>query len=176
MRLTRIFTSEEKIEKEFHISIYILIYKFILGVLEFSAGMAIALFGARIYQFYLTSLMSELLEDPHDLLANLSEKFVPNFLTHNTYIILYLIILGLAKMIGAIGLIYKKNWGVDLLVGLTVIMAPFQIINLALHPNLFDFIFLLVGLLIALYLMEFRPGAWISRVFKFSKGASQVSD
>ena len=163
----KIFPKEDEIEKEFHISIYILIYKFILGIVELLIGIGIALFGSKIYLLYRTSLIKELSEDPHDLLARISENFVPNVLTHNTYIIIYLIVLGLAKILGAIGLIYKQNWGVDLLVGLTILMAPFQIVNLIMHPNLFDLIYLIIGLLIALYLIEFRPKAWISRVLKF---------
>jgi uncharacterized membrane protein len=163
----KIFPKEDEIEKEFHISIYILIYKFILGIVELLIGIGIALFGSKIYLLYRTSLIKELSEDPHDLLARISENFVPNVLTHNTYIIIYLIVLGLAKILGAIGLIYKQNWGVDLLVGLTILMAPFQIVNLIIHPNLFDLIYFIVGILIALYLIEFRPKAWISRIIKF---------
>ena len=171
----RIFRNEELIEKEFHVSVYILVYKFMLGIIEFLVGLAIALFGTKIYTVYQTSLIKELSEDPHDLLARISENFVPNVLTHNTYIIVYLIVLGLAKMVGAIGLIYKQNWGVDLLVGLTIFMAPFQIVNLIIHPNLLDLIYLIFGLLIALYLVEFRPRAWISRVIKFIYKGSQKS-
>jgi uncharacterized membrane protein len=162
----KIFRNEERIEKEYHVSIYILIYKFMLGIIEFLLGLAIALFGSRIYSVYQRDLIKELSEDPHDLLAQISEKIVPNVLTHSTYIIFYLIILGLAKILGAIGLIYKQNWGVDLLVSLTILLAPFQIVNLIIHPNLFDFIYFIVGILIALYLIEFRPKAWISRIIK----------
>jgi uncharacterized membrane protein len=166
--IMNIFHDEELIEKEFHVSIYIIIYKFILGTVEFLAGLTIALFGPKIYRIYQTSLIKELSEDPHDLLAHLSEIFVPNLLTHNTYIIFYLIVLGLAKMAGAFGLIYRQNWGVDLLVGLTILMAPFQIVNLITHPNVFDLIYFIVGILIALYLIEFRPKAWISRIARFT--------
>lgn len=161
-----ILGNEEALEKEFHVSIYIVIYKFMLGILEFSVGIAIALFGSQIYRSYQTSLLKELSEDPHDLLARVSEAIVPNVLTHHTYILLTLLLLGLAKMAGAIGLVYKQNWGVDLLVGLTLIMAPFQIVGLILHPGLFNLLYLVVGLVIALYLMEFRPKAWISRVLR----------
>jgi uncharacterized membrane protein len=135
MRLAKLFSREEQIENEFHVSIYIIVYRFLLGTIEFLAGITIAFFGARIYQLYQTSLIKELSEDPHDLLARLSEAVVPSALTHNTYIVIYLIVLGLAKMAGAIGLVYKKNWGVDLLVGLTILMAPFQIVNLRQHPG-----------------------------------------
>ncbi len=164
MHLIKIFPKEQEIENEFHVSIYIVVYKFLLGLFESSGGLIIAFFGSRIYAIYEASLFKELSEDPHDLLARLSESVVPNVLTHNNYVVIYLLLLGLAKMIGAIGLIYKQNWGVDLLVVLTLLMAPFQIVNLILHPQVFDFIYLVVGLLIALYLIEFKPKAWISRL------------
>jgi uncharacterized membrane protein (DUF2068 family) len=72
--------------------------------------------------------------------------------------------LGSAKLAGAIGLIYQKNWGVDLLVGLTVVLFPFQVVNIILHPAVLDVIYLVVGLLIALYLIQFKPRAWISKM------------
>jgi uncharacterized membrane protein len=169
MHFLKIFPREQEIENEFHISIYIVVYKLLLGVLEFGAGLTIVFFGSRIYQLYQSSLLKELSEDPHDLLAHLSESVVPNVLMHNTYVVLYLIVLGLAKMVGAIGLVYKQNWGVDLLVILTILMAPFQIAQLIVHPQVFDLIYLVVALLVALYLIEFRPRAWISRmILKFS--------
>jgi uncharacterized membrane protein len=158
--------SEAKIEKEFHVSVYIIVYKFGLGLLEFLSGFTLWFFGQKIYQVYRSGILQELSEDPHDLLANLSQKIVPNLLTHNGFIIIYLLILGSAKIAGAVGLIYKKNWGVDLLVGLTTIMAPFQIVNLILHPNIFDLFYFIIGLVIALYLIEFRPKAWISRMLQ----------
>lgn len=162
----KLFRNEEEIEKEFHVSVYIIVYKFAYGLAESLMGLAVALFGRSLYQLYETRLIRELSEDPHDSLARISESFVPHLLTHSTYIVLYLVLLGVAKMLGAIGLIYKQNWGVDLLVGLTILMAPFQIVNLVVHPNWFDLMYLTVGLLIALYLVEFRPGAWISRIIR----------
>ncbi len=155
---------EEALEAELHVSKYIVIYKFVLGIIEFSMGLVVAVFGSEIYRSVQSGLLRELSEDPHDLLARIAESIVPNVLTHDTFVVLSLIVLGLAKMAGAIGLTYKQNWGVDLLVGLTLIMAPFQIVSLILHPRLFDALYLLVGFVIALYLVEFRPKAWISRV------------
>ncbi len=160
-------TSEEALEKQYHVSVYIIVYKFVLGIIEFALGVIIIVFGAEIYQAIQASLLRELSEDPHDLLARLAESVVPNVLTHHGFVVLSLIVLGIAKMAGAIGLIYKQNWGVDLLVGLTIIMAPFQIVSLILHPRVFDTLYLLVGFVIALYLVEFRPKAWISRVLGF---------
>ncbi len=164
MHLIKLYPKEQEIENEFHVSIYIVVYKFLLGLFESASGVMLAFFGARLYRYYEASLLKELSEDPHDVLARLSESVVPNVLTHNNYVVIYLLVLGLAKMIGAIGLIYKQNWGVDLLVVLTILMAPFQVVSLIIHPSFFDLLYLVVGLLIALYLIEFKPRAWISRM------------
>jgi uncharacterized membrane protein len=66
--------SEAKIEKEFHVSVYIIVYKFVLGFTEFLSGITLWFFGQKIYQIYRTGILQELSEDPHDLLANLSQK------------------------------------------------------------------------------------------------------
>jgi len=164
--VTKLKSDEEKIEKEFHISVYIIVYKFVLGLAELLSGLVLVFYGSTIYQVYQAGMIKELSEDPHDLLANLSVGVVPNLLTHNTYLVIYLLILGAAKIAGAIGLIYKQNWGVDLLVGLTIILAPFQMVNIIIHRGAFDFFYFIAGLIIVLYLVEFRPKAWISRVLK----------
>lgn len=44
-----IFANEEELEHEFHVSVYILIYKFLLGLFEMSSGVAIAIFGSKLY-------------------------------------------------------------------------------------------------------------------------------
>jgi uncharacterized membrane protein len=160
-----LITKEQKIEKELHVSAYIVIYKFVLGMAEFVSGIVLWFFGQKIYQLYQTGILKELSEDPHDLLANFSQSIIPNLFTHNTFLIVYLILLGFVKIAGAIGLIYRKNWGVDLLVGLTIVLAPFQVFNLITNPNIFDLFYFLVGIIIALYLIEFRPKAWISKFF-----------
>ena len=162
----KLFRNEEAIEKKYHVSIYVLIYEFVVGFFELLAGLAMAFFGSQIYEYYRMSLIKELSEDPPDVLAYASEKIVPGLLTHNAYIILYLVVLGLGKVVGAIGLYYKQNWGVDLLVVLIILMAPFQVYELIARPNLAGLLALIGALLIALYLVEFRPAAWVSRILK----------
>jgi uncharacterized membrane protein (DUF2068 family) len=151
-----------------HVSRYIIIYKITAGLLEFLSGLGIALFGRQLFVQIMLRLSLELTEDPHDFLANLSYKIIPNYFVHNTIIVTSLILIGMAKIIGAIGLMNKQNWGVDLLVGLTVVMLPFQIIHIIAQPTFFNFFFMLTGMMIALYLMRFKPKAWISRVFQKS--------
>jgi len=164
--MARISHTEEQIEKEFHVSWYIVAYKLLFGLTEFLLGVSITFFGQTAIRWYRAYAAQELFEDPHDLLVRLTEGVIPNVLTHHTFLVLYLMLLGSAKIAGAIGLIYKQTWGVDLLVGLTIIMLPFQLVQLALHPSLPDFIYIGTGLFIALYLINFRPREWATRVAK----------
>jgi uncharacterized membrane protein len=162
-------TSEEKLEKEFHVSWYIIFYKLILGLIESITGFGILFLGKQILARYLLQVTQELSEDPHDFIARISMGIVPQILVHNTSLVFTLILLGIAKIAGAVGLIYKQNWGVDLLVGITILMFPFQLINLLLHRSFFDLVYITVGILIAMYLIEFKPKAWISRIFRTTK-------
>jgi uncharacterized membrane protein len=157
-------TIEENVEAEYHVSWAIIAYKLILGVIEFISGMGLIFWSENAFRLYQTVVSQELSEDPHDFLAHLTERVVPSLFTQHTTLAAYLIVLGAAKLAGAIGLIYRKNWGVDLLVGLTVVMFPFQVVNIILHPAVLDFIYLVVGILIALYLINFKPRAWISKM------------
>jgi len=99
----------------------------------------------------------------------MTRNAIPNVLTHHTFLVIYLILLGSAKIAGAIGLIYKKNWGVDLLVGLTLLMLPFQLFRLFLYPSIADFIYISVGLFVSMYLINFKPHAWARRVTNTAK-------
>ncbi|HVN67441.1 MAG TPA: DUF2127 domain-containing protein [Candidatus Sulfotelmatobacter sp.] len=162
--------TEKRLERRYHISIYIIAYKMAFGFFELASGIFIRVFGRRLDQFYSVRLARELAEDPHDLLARLSEKIVPNILTHNGYLAIYLVLLGGAKIAGAVGLVYGENWGVDLLVGLTAAMFPFQLGRLIIHPTVFDAVYAGTGVFISLYLIEFKPKAWVSRLFIKNKG------
>ncbi len=155
---------EENAEAEFHVSKIIIAYKFFLGLVEFFSGVGLVVWGARALTVYQKYLTQELIEDPHDVLAHLTEKVVPSLFAQHGYLAAYLILLGAAKLAGAIGLIYQKNWGVDLLVSMTLLMFPFQVAGLILHPAIMDLVYIVVGLVIALYLIEFKPKAWISKM------------
>ncbi|MCL5675544.1 MAG: DUF2127 domain-containing protein [Patescibacteria group bacterium] len=154
---------EQTVENAYHVSWYIIAYKLLVGVLEFGAGVSIAVFGNQLVSLYGRLIAGELTEEPHDLFITISERIVPNLFTHNTVLLIYLILLGSVKIAGAIGLIYRKNWGVDLLVGLSIVLLPFQLVSFVTHPNIMDAIYILVGVFIVFYLTEFSPKAWISR-------------
>ncbi len=156
--------SEKYIEKQHHASLLIIVYKLFFGLFELILGVYITLFGRTALVWYRMYTIQELSEDPHDLLVRVTENIIPNVLAHHTFLAIYLILLGGAKVIGAIGLIFKQNWGVDLLVVLTIVMLPFQTLRIILHPSLIESLYLVVGLLIALYLINFRPCEWVKRL------------
>lgn len=156
----------QEIEEEFHVSKYIIFYKFFLGVIELTLGLSIIFFGKKALVFYNAFKTQELLEDPHDLLVNVSEKVIPYLLQHRGYVVAFLIVLGLIKISGAIGLIYKKTWGLDLLLGLTIILLPFQFYSLVTKPSLLNLFYFLFGIFIALWLVNFRPRQYAQRFAK----------
>lgn len=149
------------IEDEFHVSRYILVYKFILGLVEFVIGLSILFFGRSIFRMYLGFRSQEILENPHDLLVLTIERILPFFLRHRDYIIITLIVLGIIKMVGAVGLYYRKHWGLDLLVAITVFLLPFDTYSLVSRPIWYKFIYLAVNIFIALYLVNFRPYEYV---------------
>lgn len=153
-------------KKKPRVSWYVIFYKLGFGLAELLLGLGIAVFGHQAFRLYLRLVSNEISEDPHDLLVNITSKIIPGLLTHNTFLVLYLILLGSVKIAGSIGLIYRQNWGVDLLVLLTIILFPFQATALLMHPSFFDFFYITLGLFIALYLIEFNPRAWVLRLFK----------
>ena len=151
-------------EVHYEVPWYIIAYKMGFGLLESGTGLALVLFSKQAAIWYRTVVMSELSEDPHDLLARYSRQIIPGLLTHHTYLVLYLMLLGCAKIAGATGLVFGRNWGVDLLVGLTISLFPFQLIDLLMHPSFVNFLYITTGILIAMYLVQWRPHVWARRI------------
>ena len=149
-------TKQRQLESELHISSWIIIYKFILGLIELIIGLIIFIEGNKLYGLY-QNLRAELLEDSHDTIANFLQLFFPYLLEHRGYVLLFLIVLGLTKVIGAIGFHYKKTWGLDLLIGLTFALLPFDLFALIERPTLVKLSYFIINILIALYLVNFRP-------------------
>ncbi|MBI3366145.1 DUF2127 domain-containing protein [Candidatus Roizmanbacteria bacterium] len=119
-------------------------------------------------RFYNQYRFKELLEDPHDLLINITDKIVaPLILHHRIYLMIFLIVLGLTKIIAAIGLLYEKKWALDLVIGLFIILLPFDIFTLFSHITFLKLLYFLINLLIVFYLMEFKPQKHLQRLKKY---------
>jgi uncharacterized membrane protein len=155
--LTKVSDIEEKVEEKFHVSWYIIAYKLIYGFFEFILGLGIAFFGHNAYTLYRNFQSQELLEDPHDLIAKMLNNIVPYLFNHHGYLVFLLILFGTVKIAGAVGLIYKKHWGIDLLLGLTFILLPFQFFNFVFHRSILDLYYIIIGIFIAFYLTNYKP-------------------
>ncbi len=148
---------ENNLESEYHISRLIIVYKFLLGLVEVILGLGIIIYGKRIYTLYTSFRNSEVLEDPHDLLANVLQFIIPYLLAHQGYVVFILLLLGITKMVGCIGLWQHKHWGLDVLIIVTILLLPFETYALLIHPNLTKVAFFVINMLIALYLVNFNP-------------------
>jgi uncharacterized membrane protein (DUF2068 family) len=142
----------EKIEEEYPVSKAIVIYELISAILEMSLGIGVLLFGRKAVEVYKNFRAQELLENPHDLIVRITERIVPYIFDHRGYVILVLLGLSIAKLVGAVGLLKKKRWGSDLLMGLIVFVLPFQVYSFIIRPTWVKAGYLTVGLLIAIYL------------------------
>ncbi len=157
---------EAGLEQELHVSWYIVAYKLVTGFLELLFGLGILIVGPQALQAYRRLVSQELLESPRDLLVIVSQRIVPYVLSRHYSLSVFLILLGLAKIAGAIGLIYRKNWGVDLLIGVTLLLLPFQLFNLTVRHSLPDLFYILLGLFIAMYLINFNPRAYSEKIIR----------
>lgn len=149
--------SEKNYQEELEVSRLIILYKLVSGFLEIMLGSALLLFGRQLYRFYQNFQLEELFEDPHSLIVVFLRRMVPYIFEHRINIILILFLLGFVKMAGAIGLYYRKHWGLDLLVGLTILLLPFDGYSLVTTPTLTQLGYFLINLLIAFYLVNFKP-------------------
>ncbi len=147
----------------------IIFYKLITGIIEFILGLGILFFGRNIAKMYTHYKVRELLEDPHDLLITTIEKIIPILIHYRTYFMIFLIVFGTVKIIGAIGLLYNKEWGLDLLILFFFLMLPFDIYTLFSHPTFLKTLYFLINALIALYLVEFRPHTYFWKYIKYLK-------
>jgi uncharacterized membrane protein (DUF2068 family) len=149
------------------VSNIVVLYKLITGLIEFVLGVSILFFGRNISLIYNHYKLSELLEDPHDLLINIIGKITPFFNYYHIYFIVSLIGFGLVKIIAAIGLFYEKEWGLDILVLFFFIFLPFDIYTFLFHPTFLKVLYFLINLLITLYLIEFKPHIYFLKYIKY---------
>lgn len=151
-------------EHKLNVSPYIIAYEFILGLFELLLGLGIGVGSRQILLLYTTIKSHELLEDPDDLLISIMEKIFPYILEYKGYIVLILVVLGLIKIAIAVGLYFKKDWGVDLLIVITVLIIPFDLYNLVVHSSFAQGIYLIINIFIILFLVDFKPRRYISKL------------
>ena len=149
-------------KEEVRVARYIIVYKFLLGLLETLLGLGMIIFGRTIFELYTNFRNNELFEEPHDFLAMVVEKIMPYILAHRGWVVLILLLLGITKMAGAVGLWYRKHWGLDILIVVTIALLPFEVYALLAHPSLTKTAYFIINLFIALYLVRFNPKGYFT--------------
>jgi uncharacterized membrane protein (DUF2068 family) len=152
-----------------NISKTVVYYKLITGIIELILGLGILFLGKNISRIYASYKLKELLEDPHDLLINIVGEITPILRHYHTYLMVFLIVFGVVKIIGAIGLLYDKEWGLDLLIMFFFLMLPFDIYTLLSHITFLKTLYFLINTLIAFYLVEFRPHTYFWKYINILK-------
>lgn len=144
-------------EKETKVPKTIIAYELLFGIFEFISGFGILLFGKSIFGVYEHMKNAELLEDSNDLFVKITEKFIPNLFQHRYYVALFLLSMGVVKIVSGIGLIYKKEWAEHLLIIFLTILVPFDLIGEVNHFSIFKSVYLAINIFIVLYLVHFKP-------------------
>lgn len=128
------------------------IYEIITGLFESTIGIGLMLYEQKMFRLYIELRYSGFFGSYHDLVISLTEKFIPYILSHRLFVGVFLVLIGIIKIISAFGLIYKKHWANSLLTGLLVIFLPFDIAGIVHHPSALKILFFLINLLLILYL------------------------
>lgn len=88
-----------------------IIIKGVTGVLEFIGGLLLFFVDPKVIQNFLVFItQKELLEDPHDKLATFLLQSTQHLVNGKTFIILYLWIHAIIKLIAVIGILRNQLW------------------------------------------------------------------
>ena len=159
-------------KSDLQVSYLIIIYEFLLGLVEVILGLGILIIGDNVVLAYQALQHSDFLSERNDLLADILDSVIPYLTTHKLGISLLLLAFGAVKISSAIGLWLKKEWGKHLLVGLLVVLIPFDLFGLVTHPDIFEVGYLVIDVLIILYLIEFSPKEYLEDLKRlFRKGS-----
>lgn len=136
--------------------IILVAYKFLVGITEVCIGAAFGLFGKQFLRFYEFFELSHAREDPN-LYIRTIERAIPFLLDHSTYVVVFFLTFGTAKIIGAVGLWFERMWAIHLMIILSAMMLPFEIIDFLRRPSIFLVFYIAANFAIVIYLLHFNP-------------------
>lgn len=131
-------------------------YEFIGGFVELFLGFGVLFLGNSFNAFYQAFALSHLREDPN-LFVRTIERTIPFLLNHKAYVIVYFLVFGLSKIMGGIGLWYEKVWAIYMVILLSFLLLPFEVIDFIARPSPFKLIYIIINVLIVAYLVRFQP-------------------
>lgn len=136
--------------------VLLIAYKVLGGLFQVGLGIAFGLFGNQFLRVYEYFELSHLREDPN-LFIRTVERAVPFLLDHRSYVIVFFLTFGFAELIGTAGLWFEKLWAIYLMIILSALLLPFEIVDFLRRPSIYLGIYILINAAIIIYLSHFNP-------------------
>ena len=130
----------------------VVFYELIIGCFEALLGFGLIIFGEELTELYQNMLETGVLDSPHTFTLTIVQKYAPYLSNHHLFLGLYLLIVGVIKVVCGYGLSQRHRWADYLLVALLLVFLPFDILGLTNHPSIGRILFVLANILIMIYL------------------------
>ncbi len=135
------------------ISKYIILYESLTGGIELLLGLGMFVFGQKIYLLYQHLKNLGFVVNSHGILAIFVRGLLPFVVQYRVAIGLFLLASGLVKIIGSVGIFFKKKWGGYILIISLLILAPFDIVAIIRRPTAIKLVYLIINISIIIYLL-----------------------
>jgi uncharacterized membrane protein len=143
--------------QEHRVFIVSLILKGANALLEIAAGIALIFYGqtTHLIEYF---IRKELLEDPSDMLANLSQHYLPSLSVHSQmFLAFYFLSHGIIKLSLVGGLLMKRHWAYPTAIVVFALFMLYQMYRYALtHSMLLIVLTIFDALVIWLTWIEYK--------------------
>jgi uncharacterized membrane protein len=139
------------------VRLFIVLVKLVTATIELVSALVLLTLSSGALQRLVNRLLAhEAVEDPHDLLVRLVHEHLAKVLTDKTTIAAVLLVLAVAKIVGAIGLLKRRPWGYVVLLVLVVLLVPVDVYRAVSHPTVAEGLLLALNVVILALLIRFR--------------------
>lgn len=135
----------------------VILYELVAGILELILGSGLALFGRSILKIIDNLRNSGIIANSPAVVAGTIERLIPYLFEYRAYLALFLIALGLGKIVSGIGLYHKREWARHLLVALLLASLPLDGVSLIRHFSLLKILYLSINVAIIAYMAKLKP-------------------
>ncbi len=147
-------------------------YKILLGIIEFIFGLGLLVLGLQLYEMFNRFINTHAIQDSDDIFLIITNQYVPILLQHRYLISIIFLALGLSKIMGGLGMLYRKVWAKHLLISFMLAFIPYDLVGFIRSPTLFEAVYLVFSIVLVLYFMDFRPRQYWHEVRDMVRGSS----
>jgi uncharacterized membrane protein len=140
-----------------HLRLLIASYKIVTGTAEIVFASLLLFLSSEGLQNIVDGFTAEEgREDPSDLIVLFVQHHLPDILSGKGVFAIALLTLGVLKVIGGIGFVFKKDWGFWLVVALLAVLLPADVRELVIRPGVGLGLFVLLHASIVYLLVRYR--------------------